>query len=337
MCNTCNLVEIGGGKEAAFRRNIIIDYKDLKERIKMFEGKDSYATVYRYDSPKQDTANLLAPLYIDMDIDDIENNFEVLKRDLALVIRQLRILLKLKESEIEIYFSGSKGFHLIVNERVLGIEPDKKLNEKYKLIAVKLKTYTITKCIDTRIYDKKRLFRIENTINTKTGLYKIPVKYNQIKEMNYDELRALASSPKTIIKLSKQVNKESNIAFDSLIAGLEEENKRTINFKVARDFMKNKELLPCVKYILQNGANKGGRNNITMALASSLFQIGKEYKEVIEIVDAWNSNKNDPPLDIKEIEATVKSAYSNVNDNRCYGCNSFRELDVCVKGCPVFK
>lgn len=46
----------------------------------------------------------------------------------------------------------------------------------------------------------------------------------------------------------------------------------------------NKELLPCVKYILQNGAVKGGRNNTAMALASALYQRDMNEERVLEIM-----------------------------------------------------
>lgn len=332
---TCNIVEIGGKKDDIFRRNIFTTYSKIKEYIGNFNETDVYATIYRYDQEDQDQANIIAPLYIDLDVDDIDNNFEKLKRDLALVIRQLKIMLKIKDSEIEIYFSGSKGFHILVDHRILGLKPSKDLNNLYKMIALKLKAYTVLKCVDTRIYDKKRLFRIPNTINSKTGFYKVPIKYNKLKDMNYTEMVEYAKEKKTILPKIYKENKDANIAFFEIIEQIREEEKRTINYKAARQIMEQKELLPCVKYILQNGAIKGGRNNLTMALSSSLFQIGKTYEEGLDIVSSWNSKKNDPPLTQREITTTVTSAYRNVQDGKKYGCNSFRELDVCVKGCPV--
>jgi hypothetical protein len=77
----CNIIEIGGQKNGYFTRNIFIDSKDLKSSIKQFDG-DIYSTIYRYDSTDQNTANFIAPLYLDLDIDDIENNFIKIKQDL---------------------------------------------------------------------------------------------------------------------------------------------------------------------------------------------------------------------------------------------------------------
>ena len=102
--------------------------------------------------------------------------------------------------------------------------------------------------------------------------------------------------------------------------------------------LENKELLPCVKYILQNGAQKGGRNNTAMALASSLYQRNpNDYEEVLDIMKTWNIKKLDTPLAERELENTVKSAYRNVQDGKRYGCAAFIDLGICVKGCPIRK
>lgn len=331
----CDIIEIGGKKDEIFRRNIFTSTKEIKKYIQDFNEQDVYATVYKYDDKDQDRANIIAPLYIDLDVNNIEENFDKLKRDLALVLRQIKVLLKLTDKEIEIYFSGSKGFHIMVDSKVLGLKPSKNLNEMYKLIATKLKAYTILKCVDTRIYDKKRLFRITNTINSKTGLYKVPISYNKVKDMTYEDMKEYASSKKPNMPKIYKKNVDANEAFFNLIEQIKEEERRTINHKAAREIMEKRELLPCVKYILQNGALKGGRNNLTMALASSLFQVGKDYEECLDIVNSWNTRKNDPPLSQREITLTVNSAYRNTQDGRKYGCSAFKDLDVCVKGCPV--
>ena len=281
---------------------------------------------------------IIAPFYIDLDIEDLEKDFDKLKRDIMLLTRKLKTLFKLTDENIQYFFSGSKGFHIIIPYSIFGIKPCKDLNDKYKMLAIELKSYTITKSIDTRIYDTKRLFREVNTINTKTNLYKVPITIKNIKEFSYEELIEYAKAPKEEYKVDSSYNQEADIAFNNLIIELKERQKRTINHKVARQMLENKELLPCVKYILQNGAQKGGRNNTAMALASSLYQRNpNDYEEVLDIMKTWNIKKLDTPLAERELENTVKSAYRNVQDGKRYGCAAFIDLGICVKGCPIRK
>jgi hypothetical protein len=333
----CKYIELGGQKNGFFTRNIFIESKQLKESIKQFDG-DIYSTIYKYDSTDSNTANFIAPLYLDLDIDDIANNYLKIKQDLLLIMRRLKTMFHLNDNDIEIFFSGSKGFHILISHEIFGFAPSQDINKQYKKVAVELKTYTINKSVDTKIYDNKRLLRVPNTINHKTGLYKVPIAYDKIKTINtYEELIKYASKTKPMVPRKYKYNEKARQAFDELIDRIDAEEKAKVNTKIAKEFIQRKELLPCVQYILNHGCSKGQRNNTTVALANSLFQIGKDYTEVLEIITYWNATKNEDPLDEAEIRTTVASACNNAKQNRFYGCTMFKDLDVCVKGCPIQK
>ena len=100
-------------------------------------------------------------------------------------------------------------------------------------------------------------------------------------------------------------NKKARQAFDEFVEKAKEKQKRSINHNVARTILANKELLPCVKYILANGAVKGGRNNTAMALASALYQRDMNEERVLGIMKEWNNTKLDEPLSDREIENTT--------------------------------
>lgn len=329
------IVEYGGVQNNTFRRNIFGEQND-ENIINSFES-DTYCTIYKYDNENIDSCNFIAPLYLDLDIDNIEEDYNKLIRDLKILIHKLVTEFHVEQNDIQIYFSGSKGFHLIISENIFGFEPGRTLNKDLKKVAVYLKAYTLTKCIDTKIYDYKRLFRINNTINSKTGLYKVRILYNDLINMSYDELIEYASKPKNIESDDYLYNDKASESFTNLIEKLNKRDREKINIQVAKEYIRKKELLPCVKYILQNGSPNGQRNNSTIALANSLFQVGYNQDEVIEIITTWNETKNEEPLPDREIRATIKSAYNNSKQNIYYGCSSFRELDVCVKGCPIYK
>lgn len=329
------IVEYGGVQNNIFRRNIFGEQND-ENIINSFES-DTYCTIYKYDNENIDSCNFIAPLYLDLDIDNIEEDYNKLIRDLKILIHKLVTEFHVEQNDIQIYFSGSKGFHLIISENIFGFEPGRTLNKDLKKVAVYLKAYTLTKCIDTKIYDYKRLFRINNTINSKTGLYKVRISYDDLIDMSYNDLIEYASKPKDIEPDEYLYNDKASESFANLIEKLNKRDREKINIQVAKEYIRKKELLPCVKYILQNGSPNGQRNNSTIALANSLFQVGYNQDEVIEIITTWNETKNEEPLPDREIRATIKSAYNNSKQNIYYGCSSFRELDVCVKGCPIYK
>ena len=128
--NKCTIIEMGI-KNGHFTRNYFIESKELKNNLNKYDG-DIYSTIYKYDSTDQNTANYIAPLYLDLDIDDIEINFLKVKQDLLLVMRRLKTVFNLSDKDIELYFSGSKGFHILVSHTIFGFEPSRNINKQYK-------------------------------------------------------------------------------------------------------------------------------------------------------------------------------------------------------------
>ena len=76
---------------------------------------------------------------------DFKNNAEYnkLKRDLALIVSYLNSQYGIPAKYIRFYFTGKKGFHLIIPPKVFGVTPDKNLNQYYKVIAKELNDNTI--------------------------------------------------------------------------------------------------------------------------------------------------------------------------------------------------
>ena len=179
---------------------------------------------------------------------------------MKIVYKKLCDTFKINKSDIQLYFSGSKGFHILISDKVFGFEPNRDLNKKFKKIALYIKSYTITKCIDTKIYDNRRLFRVPNTVNTKTGLYKVYLPYNKLfkkqpngctKAMTYDELKEYASHPKQKKIALYKYNEQARIKFDELIETIEQQERKKIDTKLAQEYIRKRKLLPCVEYILQ--------------------------------------------------------------------------------------
>lgn len=332
----CNVIEVGGVINNNFTRNKYCLKSELNKYLEQFTG-DKYMTIYSYETSDVNTCKFVAPFYLDFDIDNLECNYDKLIRDLKIIIYRLKSELHLNDKDIEIYFSGAKGFHILVDHRIFGFEPSRTLNKELKTLALYYKASTFTKCIDTGIYDFRRLFRVPNTINTKTGLYKVPISFKKLINMTYNELIEYASQPRKVIKKPIQYNQKAHDAFYELVNKLNEREKRTVNTNIAREYVQNRKLLPCVQYLLQNGADKGQRNNSTIALANALFQIGHTRDEVVEILTEWNNVKNEDPLSDRELLTTINSAASSVNNGIRYGCAAFRELGICVKNCPINK
>ena len=335
-------IQLGGNNKRYFQRSPYMlqsDKDSFNKFTEKFKNTDVYYSVFAYYD-KEDVENcpLYGPLYFDLDTDlDTEQGFKDVKKDTLLVIEYLRQDLKIPLEYIRIYFSGAKGFHVLVPPEVFGTPPEENLNVIYKVIALTANKNTVHKRIDPQIYDRRRLFRIPNTVNRKTGLYKVPISLKTFRDMNLASIRKYAEKPKKLHAPPPGLVKEARDKYFELLYKLYTAKKRKRKKRNGPPPGYEKELLPCVEAILAEGVSEGVRNEVTVGTANSLFQAGYDYDEVLQIMEEWDS-RNTPPVyeeDPKEIERTVANGYRTFSTEKFYGCSHFKGMGYCVEDCFI--
>lgn len=91
-----------------------------------------------------------------------------------------------KEENIQISFSGNKGTGIIVETK-----QDFSIDE-VKAFCTSLAEGLTT--FDTTMYDHQRIFRLTFSKNEKTGLYKVPITLEQLKQADVEQIKKDASS-----------------------------------------------------------------------------------------------------------------------------------------------
>ena len=341
--------EFGGVKNDTFTRNAFIAHdinftKKAAAYIADRDCTDVYRTTFCYDNTNVKESSLYGDLYFDLDKDiKNEDDFKAIKSDALIVHSYLSMRMKVPAEQIRVYFSGSKGFHIVVPAEVIGIEQKDSLNEEYKLIALEVQKTTYNDTIDMKIYDRRRLFRIVNTINSKTGLYKVPIDYKMLYTGKWEDIKAYAEVQHPEIYPEPKFNKDAADRYKKILSdSIEKNEKKGIERKnkTVKIIIPDTErpLLPCVRNALINGVSEGQRNNTAVAVASGLFQAGKIVDEVEEIMQEWNEQRVEPPLPEKEVEAVVRSAYEQAQNGQGYGCNTFFSFGYCDgAGCSLYK
>ena len=314
-------VKIKDGK-GGFRRNFMMELDDLKDFKKKHKNVGIYCTAYRYNNKVQKDADLYGHLYIDFDSDSDEVGYEQVREDAIRALAFFSAIFSVSEEDIRIYFSGKKGIHLIIPAQVLGVNPDKELNEIFKLIAIDVHKTSIHKTVDTRIYDRVRLFRIPNSMHPDTGLYKVSMTPEQLRNFSYSDVKKWAKQKRPAqYKKVLRYNTKANRVLKEYSAQWEKEK--------AEKFSKNKIKKqlnfcpPCIKHMLKNETAQGGRNNTTAALCSYFKQRGLSEEEAYERMTKWNGDYCSPSLPDWEITRTLKSIYQN---EYVYGCTSLAEI-----------
>lgn len=337
--------ELGGATKKGFRRNIFVDrdfaYGQQVERYRrQFNNTDIYVCMYSYERPDNIAAkdisynehlsdrNAISSLYLDFDMEGkTDDAYDGLRFQCERVIHVLANIWKIPVNMLQIYFSGNKGFHVVVPHEALGLKPCLNINDIHKRAAMFFKVQFSADTLDTGIYDRRRLFRLPNSINAKSGLHKVPVTIGQLHEFSREQMTEWAGEPRPFQFVVPRYIPEAARQFAGIVR-IKETHKEKPKKKIEIP-KKKQRMLPCVDSILRSSIPKGSRNRTMVALASSIMQAGYDFEETLEIIEEWNQ-QNDPPVSDHEVQVTVWSAAREIENGRGWGCSSFRELGFCV-------
>lgn len=224
-------------------------------------------------------------LYWDFDDSDLDkarsNAVELVER-----------LIAYSHNNIRIYFSGNKGFHAVY----IAPELRQYQGSEYFEAIIKRSCIEIAKGlkIDTSIYDKTRIFRTPNSINSGSGLYKIPLTYEELKILSIDDIKDLA-------KKQRKLTYDTNISEDDVLAELIKSCSE--NKPEERQSKFSGEIL--VESIL-NGFDTGNRNNGFASLAGLWHSKGMSEDMINASLIAINRSHPEPLSD-REIDSVVSS------------------------------
>jgi len=98
---------------------------------------------------------------------------------------------------IQAFFSGNKGFHVLIRHPDIdAMPPAADVPEKIKKLACKLAGRFST--LDKKVYDTTRIFRVPNSRHSKSNLFKIPLLANELWTLDMGGIRALAVKQRSI-------------------------------------------------------------------------------------------------------------------------------------------
>ena len=312
-------IEIAKG--TPYNRGILIPVDRLSNHL----GEEPvYRSVYLYD----DTAfeyvkengslkNFFGVRYIDKVPVDIDKQDRSDERTLDIL---RGIILELEDADIDCgsfqsYFSGS-GYHLILSGDLFNFIPGNDLP-----FIVKQTMKKLMPDIDSSIYMRTGIYRLQHTPNQKTGLYKIPITRNEVMNNNPEEIFELAKTSRL------------NYTYNQLKGNGEFEDKIVKEVPDVRVFNKISEptkIIPCVQSMLNQGANEGSRHITAMRIISHFKRHGipSHYAKVCML--HWN-NKSVPEQQIMEM---VENVY---NRNYKYGCQDSVMVQHCKTQCIHFQ
>lgn len=258
--------------------------------------------------------------------------------DTKKIIEKLKKL-GIKENNIQVSFSGNKGFHVVVDGRVFGLKPSPDLHKQVEFVhnymrkELKLKTL----CGAT---GNRKMLRVQNTINKKSGLYKITIPIEMING-DMDDIVELAKKPKKKEKNDAPVF--SQIAHDWFYNILKD--YKEVRYTPNKKLNLPKEMPPCIKDLTDNSIQvEGSRNKATMLLASYYKDMGLTEDTTCDIINEWNKKIPDKLTSTKngQRHLSSQSAVKTIFNSGQYhfSCKFSRSMPwrlECDKSCKLFK
>jgi hypothetical protein len=219
---------------------------------------------------------------------------------------------------LSFYYSGSKGFHIEIPSAIVGIDP---LPVKEFNLKIKKFIQLLGLNCDESMYKSHQLYRLSNTRNRKSNLFKIPIKYSEI----YDDFKILAKSPRfeTFANKVTELNDTLNTLW--LETPLNEITKepandfsdKMVSSVVGLDNTQNSPI------ILNGGVKRGNRNTTGSMLTRKLMMEGYRKEDALKILIDLNS-QNTQPLELSELLKLFESNWKYRNGFDLTGTKYFR-------------
>ena len=275
----------------------------------------------------RDKIGYRGPLYFDIDCKD--DLGQAISSGQELVGKLTRM--GVPKGCLEIFLSGSKGLHILVNEGLFGARRfTLRLPEIYKEMARDL--FVIG--LDYSVYSSGRgnSFRIVN-LQRHDGKYRVPVTADELAELTVDRYRELVQAPRVV-----EVDDAQGLVVHELKAMFEVAKKR-VNAKPklviiasSADMEAIREPVPtCIQMLCDTDSLKGDAsyNQAATQLAAYIVRAGVSQTVAESLAarlasSAKSSKYNTAKLRRDHIEAQIR--YVEHTPTFSFGCNAIRAL-----------
>jgi hypothetical protein len=267
------------------RNNVVL----ITEAAETVRGKDceAYCTVCRFPDDYSEHVTKLGsvrgyagPAYADFlpfDVDR-EGDLGTAQQGAVKLAEHVQASFRVEPSALRYFFSGAKGFHLLVPAALLDARPADDLPRRFKAMAFAI-AGAADVVIDRAVYDVNRLLRMPNTRNPKSGLFKIELGWGELVGLSIEELRTLAAAPREFQRpRANGVRNEGLAGLYMTALGAEQERRQASGVGNNR-----------VVEILQAAYQPGRRHGLVLALAGFAAKHSIPRERVLGIVEALSA------------------------------------------------
>lgn len=237
-----------------------------------------------------------------------------------------------------LHFSGSKGIHVVVPHKVGGVPLREDGGHVCRLLQAQWKKDLDLPTLDVEIHGARRMWRVENSINSKKGLYKVPITRQELDEIADKGLEAaigLASAPRPSYYVNAVLNQDFNDLLQPFIETANKENVKRETQATERRAIVLKGVPVCIQGVLNDpqrvvrqaktwAKREPSRNKLTY-LAACFFKdhagaseddclkiLGKEWQEKVAKISS-----SSPHTIQRSTETCIRAVYESSYQFSC--------------------
>jgi predicted transcriptional regulator len=311
----------------------MIRWEDVEKYREQNSDRPQFISRYLYNRDNPYCGPVISNFYVDF---DCAENLKLAKAETAHFV-DIMIKSGVPEEMIKIRFTGGKGFSAEIPFQCFGAEPSEYLPLIWKTIAEQLKNTHRWKTLDLNVYDRRRLWRLTNTKHDKTGLFKVAIRYYDLKETPVETIRQFALKPVPYGPYSCDVDSKVDVVpslrslytttQEKVLQDLNEKEGKLDEFKIPSTFDPAK-IWYCVSERINRGTKEPGRRPTAFYIAVAMRRLGATPEQVRPYILEFAKNCT-PPLDPveyeKDIEHAIESAFKHDYATHC-GTPCFAEL-----------
>jgi len=339
-------VDFAAAAQPGFR-NHVVPLDDVPRLLAQYEADECYASIFCFSDEallylvehRVDGRPSIAgydgkvwAAFLALDIDAGPKNLHT-----ALdVTRQTHRLLtqrwEVPPAALHVYFSGAKGFHLLLDTRVFGrLTPARDLPaifSRLRLAVLRWLPDTARPLFDLSIGDKVRLLRLPNTRHRGSGLYKVALTADELDNSTIEDVCAAARTPRPLPRVcAGGLLPVEPVEVAAPAAEMLHRVRRALRRArgphpygmVAPPAAAEVALCAARQAMWQAHIPAGQRNNAAIRLASAFRLGGFTHQQTQQLLFEWNAHRQ-IGLAEAELRAVVHSAYARPYPY-AYGCH----------------
>jgi hypothetical protein len=295
------------GQSGHYSTHALLTNKEIANIIKYQYNTNLFCSVQEYDN---DGIEVSSQLVFDIDYkDDIRKAYYIAIDIINEVYRRYNAV-------AELWFSGSKGFHVITGLQTLGNSGN---------VSLKGLALSINANIDKSMYKTRSLFRLPNTLNTKSGLHKTKVYPDDTLNtlLKRAEVRQADVSNILLDPNNSKFNADLK-SYTQVVTHTTHTVSPTANWLSS--------IPVCIKRILESGVPEGYRWDFSFHLLKHMRLHGVSLDDAIDIAESL-------PVfsDGNYTEAMIRHYYNHeaLSANCDYSGISDLLHDYCSESCPL--